>query len=100
MANLLSVLFCLEQTLSSKFAPIVFELKLVHVMRTAPDRLETPLTRELIALPLDGRYNETPNRGILSSAGNSGLNIHFSLGMNPGMPVVTTVLSLTRVLIP
>ena len=51
-------------------------------------------------LLVDGRYNETTNRDILSSAGNSGVNIHFSLGMNPGMPVLTTVLSLTRVLIP
>jgi hypothetical protein len=37
---------------------------------------------------------------VFSSAGNSGLNVHLSLGMNPGMPVSTTELSLTRVLIP
>ena len=42
----------------------------------------------------------TPIRSILSSAGNSGLNVHLPLGMNPGMPVSTTELSLTRVLIP
>lgn len=42
----------------------------------------------------------TPNRDRLSSAGNSNLRVHFPLGMNPGMPVSTTELSLTRVLIP
>ena len=42
----------------------------------------------------------TPNRGILSSAGNSGVDAQLALGMNPGMPVSTTGLSLTRVVIP
>jgi hypothetical protein len=32
--------------------------------------------------------------------GNPGLDVHLLLGMNPGMPVSTTGLSLTRVLIP
>ncbi len=32
--------------------------------------------------------------------GNPGLDVHLLLGMNPGMPVSTTGLSLTRILIP
>jgi len=31
---------------------------------------------------------------------NPGLDVHHPLGMNPGMPVLTTGLSLTRVVIP
>jgi hypothetical protein len=46
--------------------------------RTAPDTLDTRLTRELVVLPVDGRYNETVMDKI------TGLVATFLLGMRSG----------------
>ena len=40
------------------------------------------------------------NRAVKQREQGAGLDVHLPLGMNPGMPVSTTELSLTRVLIP
>src|ERR1700682_4782574 len=46
--------------------------------RTAPDTLDARLTRELVMLPVDGRYNETVMDKI------TGLVASFLLGVRSG----------------
>jgi len=60
--------------------------------------------KDVVKLRLDPRASLDNTEGPMTSKRRlrrrRGLEVHLPLGMNPGMPVSTTELSLTRVLIP